>query len=425
MAISALLLVPLISLTPVVYSLPFSSTSNALTSSCGSLPFPEFLCLNRYGSVMPGNFNRPANNDITSPDTYMSTTVPDDNSFSHVSNATFLIFDWAKAQAILGDTPTYEFMFTITTGGHEAPVYTPNTNELYFSDLATGVAGLSQQVINLNNTPPTLGRMTASPPIYAPAGGRYRNGLIYYSAAGGNESLNNTTYRPGIYTLDPKTGKSEVLVNNYFGYYFNTCDDLDLDPEGNVWFTDLQYSYNVGLNTVAPQLEAATYRFNPKTGLVSLVEDSMGAPNGIAFSPGGKTLYISDSNADFASIDPRPPIETVQYLTYNTTGKRTVYAFDVLDAGSEAPSLVNKRAVYLAMDFVPDGLSIAANGYIVTGTGHGVDVLDEKGSMVLRIQTNYTAASIEFVGPKRDELWIVGHGGVSRVKWNLIGQPKV
>jgi sugar lactone lactonase YvrE len=39
--------------------------------------------------------------------------------------------------------------------------------------------------------------------------------------------------------LDPETNKSVTLVNNYFGYYFNTIDDLAVHPRtGDIWFTD-------------------------------------------------------------------------------------------------------------------------------------------------------------------------------------------
>ena len=81
----------------------------------------------------------------------------------------------------------------------------------------------------MSKNPPTLSTKTANPPIYAPAGARYRNGLIYFAATGGNSSLGNSTYRPGIYTLDPKSGRSTTVVNNYYGYYFNTvCYSLPL-----------------------------------------------------------------------------------------------------------------------------------------------------------------------------------------------------
>lgn len=56
--------------------------------------------------------------------------------------------------------------------------------------------------------------------------------------SGGNSSIGGIEQRPGIATLDPLTNKTETLLNNYFGYYFNTIDDLFVDEKGDVWFTD-------------------------------------------------------------------------------------------------------------------------------------------------------------------------------------------
>lgn len=53
-------------------------------------------------------------------------------------------------------------------------------------------------------------------------------------------------------------------------------------------------------------------------------------------------------------------------------------------------NIANKRPIYLAQDWIPDGLKCAANGMVLTGAGYGVDVLDEFGTLLVRIQTNYT-----------------------------------
>lgn len=142
----------------------------------------------------------------------------------------------------------------------------------------------------------------------------------------------------------------------------------------------------------------------------------MSEPNGIAFSPNGHRLYVSDTGAGVAVIDPK--VQPVPGLRYNSTGKRTVYAFDVSENGQ---SIGNKQPIYLAMDYAPDGLKVARNGMLLTATGHGVDILDAQGSPLVRVQTNFTAVNMEFVGPNYDELWIVGIGGVARVKWALQG----
>ena len=62
---------------------------------------------------------------------------------------------------------------------------------------------------------------------------------------------------------------------------------------------------------------------------------------------------------------------------------------------------------------------------MVTAAGYGVDVLDEQGALLVRIQTSYTAVNLQWTGKDRETLWIVGIGGISRVTWNLKGQAFV
>jgi hypothetical protein len=63
---------------------------------------------------------------------------------------------------------------------HEAPVYSPATNKLYFSQLVgpnSPPGFLPQLVIDLNVEPPVFGELLSDPPIYAPNGGTIYNGL--------------------------------------------------------------------------------------------------------------------------------------------------------------------------------------------------------------------------------------------------------
>ncbi|RAL66636.1 hypothetical protein DID88_006324 [Monilinia fructigena] len=340
-------------------------------------------------------------------DTFPSTTVPNDTSFGLISQADFVVFDKERGLELLGSNPSYEFMFAVNDAVHEAPVYVPATNKLYFSQLRgdTSPPGyLPQRVINLNVDPPELGSI----------GG----------VSGGNTSIGGIEQRPGIATLDPLTNKTETLLNNYFGYYFNTIDDLFVDERGDVWFTDPHYSWFNALTETAPQLETASYRFRPSTGQVSIVDDSLAQPNGIAISPAlanstTRTVYISDTGAVSGPIaqDLGP-----QGATFNSTGKRIIYAFDRTANGNH---LINKRPIYLAQDWLPDGLKVAANGYIVTGAGKGVDVLDPDGALLLRIQTNYTVQNFAWTGKELKTLWLMGNNGVSKVVWDLKGQELV
>jgi sugar lactone lactonase YvrE len=130
-----------------------------------------------------------------------------------------------------------------------------------------------------------------------------------------------------------------------------------------------EYSWFNALTNTAPQLMSATYRFRPSTGAVNVIEDTLKQPNGIAIPLDGKTMYISDTGADTGVIDLCFP--SIHSATFNATGKQTVYKYDIVDDGM---ALVNKRAIYLAQSWAPDGLKVAANGMVVTTTGKGVGV---------------------------------------------------
>ncbi|KOC13243.1 lactonohydrolase [Aspergillus flavus AF70] len=394
------------------------NNSTPLVQACTGYSFPRVACMYRYASKMPLDFYRKASVDISNVDTYSSTEVANDDSFQQVGKATFLVWDQQRGSEILGSDPAYDIVFTISTGGHEAPVYVPDTNELWFSELGKGE--LHQQVISLDGDSPTISEVLTDPPLYAPSGARYRNGKIYFSAGGGNSTLEGGPYHPGIYSVDPKTRKSTIEVNNYFGWYFNQANDMDIDQHGRIWFSDpsIVLARNHGTSTVAPQVQASVYRYDPETGAVNIVDDTLHCPNGVAFSPDYKTLYLTDTDAGVPMIDPRVPLSEVPSLQYNSTNRRTVYAFDVSEDGSY---LKNRRPIYTAKDFVPDGLKVASNGYVITGAGKGVDILDTTGTPLLSIQTNFTAVNMVFGGKNLDELWIVGHGAVARARLNLTG----
>ena len=74
------------------------------------------------------------------------------------------------------------------------------------------------------------------------------------------------------------------------------------------------------------------------------------------------------------------------------------------------------------MDGVPDGLKVARNGYVVTATGAGIDVIDSVGTLLVRVQTNYTVQNFAWTGADLKTLWLMGQGGISRVEWDLQGQ---
>ncbi|KEQ78774.1 calcium-dependent phosphotriesterase [Aureobasidium pullulans EXF-150] len=371
----------------------------------------DVVCINRYASAMPPSFERQSSTGgVFSPnDTFVETQVPSDPSFGLVKNATFVVFDQRGSQ-ILGPSPKLESVFASRNDSiHEGPVYVPSLDAIIFSLPHQGI--YQQQIIHLNDSTPRLENYTTTPPVYAVNGGKLFNGKIYWAVEAGfsfpspqNGSL--VAQRPGIYELDPSTGEVTTLLNNYFGQAFNSPNDLWVDDQGDIWFTDSWYGYAINV-TVYPVLRPATYRFRPSTGRVSIVEDSIAQPNGIGMSPDRRTMYISDTGVtDFENYPADGPLVTA-----------TTHWEEIL-LGSY---IINKRPIYQAQTFGDDGFHVAQNGYLIAAEGGGVTVLSEYGEMLLRIETGFTVNNIQFAGPERKDLWVFGEGEIARVTWDLVG----
>lgn len=95
-----------------------------------------------------------------------------------------------------------------------------------------------------------------------------------------------------------------------------------------------------------------------------------------------------------------------------------VYKFDVAEQGR---SLINRRPIFYSTEGSPDGLKVSACGYVLTASGRGVDIMDQYGSYIARVQTNYTVQNFAWTGEDLTEFWMMGQGGMSRVRWNLPG----
>jgi hypothetical protein len=161
----------------------------------------------------------------------------EDKSWDLVADAQFVVFDRELGLELLGPNPSVKLMFNVSADVHEAPVYLPEQNLFVFSQLSVGQLPLF--AVDLNQSPPTLSEFTPDPPIYVPNGAYYSDGLVWFAASGGNDTSSGKEFKPSLQTFDPKTNKSELLLNNYMGYYFNTIDDLAIHPiTKDVWFTD-------------------------------------------------------------------------------------------------------------------------------------------------------------------------------------------
>ncbi|KAL5317047.1 hypothetical protein ACEPPN_016101 [Leptodophora sp. 'Broadleaf-Isolate-01'] len=403
-----------------------TNASSPMASVCGPKT-ANITCVHRYGSLLPPSFSRDPDPAVP----YTGAKVPDDPSWALVQKADFVIYDQLRGLKLLGPAPKiYRGLIPVLNVIHEAPVFVPGLNKLFVQQ--DGPPGsMSIMTLDLNHDPPTVQNVVTDPPLYQPTGGVYnpKDGYIYYAVHGKNATLpNKQQQHAGIARVDPKTLKAEWLVNNYFGFNFAGPNDLVIDPVGDIWFTDTDYAYVIGVSDAPKQLQLATYRYRPSTGQVQIMDTSLQYPNGIQFSKDCKTLFVTDSGLE--SYNPVPTrgagdfYNYPLYIQFNSTGPRNIFAWDVARKGDDKhPVITGKRVIFQALEGAPDGLKIAANGYLVIGGGlaPGVDIIDEFGNQIARIQTSHPVENIQWSGADLKTLWLVGIGGITKVEFDLAG----
>lgn len=174
-----------------------------------------------------------------------------------------------------------------------------------------------------------------------------------------------------------KNGGKRTLVDNYKGKRLNSPNDGCFKSNGDLYFTDPPYGLPGNFDDPRRELDSCgVYRLQiGKDGVnkVTLLTEEMTRPNGIAFSPDEKFLYVAQSDPA-AAIWKKFPVKED-----GTLGKGEVL-FDVTEYVGKHKGL-------------PDGLKVDKAGNLwATGPG-GVWVLDPNGKPLGRLDTKEATAN--------------------------------
>lgn len=183
-------------------------------------------------------------------------------------------------------------------------------------------------------------------------------------------------------------GSITILADRFDGKRLNSPNDVVVKSDGTIWFTDPPYgilSDYEGAKADQEQKGCFVFRLAPDSGELSVVADDFEKPNGLAFSPDEKILYISDTG-----------------LSHRSFGPRHIRKFDVVN-GRE---LANSSIFTVIEKGVSDGFRLDIEGNIWTSTGAGVQCFSPDGTLLGEIPVGEAVANIEFGGPKRNRLYI-------------------
>jgi gluconolactonase len=196
-------------------------------------------------------------------------------------------------------------------------------------------------------------------------------------------------------------GKFVTLADRYAGKRLNSPNDLAIRSNGDVYFTDPPYGLPKHTEDPGRELDfQGVYRLDGK-GDVTLLTRELNRPNGLAFSPDEKTLYVANSEREKAILMAFP------VRPDGSLGNGKVF-FDVTAAVSkQKPG-------------VPDGLKVSADGTVwATGPG-GVLVYSPQGKHLGTLATGVATANLGF-GDDGSTLYITADKNLVRVRTKVKG----
>jgi gluconolactonase len=196
-------------------------------------------------------------------------------------------------------------------------------------------------------------------------------------------------------TITERDGTVRVLADRYAGHRFNSPNDVAVDRDGQVYVSDPRY---VGDEPRELDVEAV-YQISLE-GYVTPMDLPVSKPNGLAISPDGKTLYVSD----------------------NGPARRVLIAARIGDRGK----VTEPRVIHDFRDGRGiDGMTVTTDGRIVAAAGSrdkaGACVFSADGKLLEIIPTPEDPANVEFGGEDGKTLYICAGRSLYRIRTTMTG----
>jgi gluconolactonase len=294
----------------------------------------------------------------------ISAARPVDNSLMTSSNPTpFEILD-PRFEDCVRSSAQIEQLYTGCRWA-EGPAYFPAQRSLVWSDIP------NERMLRFDECTGQVG-VFRQPSGYSNGNTVDREGRLISCEHGGRRVVRTE-----------HDGRLTVLAERYQGRRLNSPNDVVVKSDGTIWFTDPNYgitSNYEGVKAEQEQLGCYVYRLDPATGDLRVVADDFKGPNGLAFSPDERTLYIVDTEQDCG----------------------TMRRFSV-GAGGE----LSGGEIFIACDTgFYDGFRCDDAGRIWTSAGRAIHCHLPDGSLIGRIKMPERVSNLVFGGPKRNRLFI-------------------
>ena len=201
-------------------------------------------------------------------------------------------------------------------------------------------------------------------------------------------NLYTCEFRERRVTRTAKNGKVDVIAARFEGKRLNAPNDVVVRRDGNVYFTDPAF----GNQEDTRELDFnGVFRVTSR-GQIEAVAKWKTRPNGLALSPNGRTLYVSDSDA------------------------QSIRAFDLDRAGVAS----NSRVLVSKIPGVPAGLRTDESGNIYVAA-KDVFVYSPQGELLRTINIAETPSNLAFGDPDFSTLYVTARTSVYRIRLGVKG----
>ena len=251
----------------------------------------------------------------------------------------------------------------------EGPAYFPAHRSLVWSDIP------NDRMLRWDETSGAVGVFRA-PSNYANGNTVDREGRLV-TAEHGTRRVTRTEH----------DGTVTVIADRWQGKRFNSPNDVIVARDGAIWFTDPAYGIDSNYEGIQAPSEIGAchvYRVDPATGEVSVVADDFVRPNGLAFSPDERRLFVVDSGG-----------------THVPGGPRHIRAFDV-----DGSRLSGGEVFAECTNGFFDGFRFDDAGRIWAGVIDGVVCYEPDGTLTGKVRVPERVANVCFGGAKRNRLFI-------------------
>lgn len=307
-----------------------------------------------------------------------------------------------------------------------------------------------------------------------------RNRLMKYDERSGQVSVlreptgygnGNTRDRDGRLLTCQQDGRAVVRTEHdgslttvaakFEGKRLNGPNDIVVKSDNTIWFSDPGYgigSYYESDHQTGAELPRAVYRLDPKASKIDVVSKDQVRPNGLAFSPDEKKIYICDTGITDGSDKPsdisvydvgddgklsnrktlfdlKKFVPEMERMALGQSSNQPMMAGGNTASGATTPSSGTTTPPGQEQSEKPgffrygiaDGIRVDTDGNVWAGTGwggpaiDGVTVIAADGTPIGRIFMPEVVANVAFGGPKRNRLFMAGSTSLYAVYVNIAG----